>query len=145
MNKRELSQLYFLNRDIEWRRQKVEQLENEAQRVTTQLSDMPKGGGFQDRLSKLVAQIVDEKKMILFKLEEVQIERRKLEYYISSIPDAKIRVYMQFRYMDGLSWVQVAHHAGNEVSDEGARIAVERFLKREKSNEKNRGKMAEIR
>ena len=143
MNKRELSQLYFLNKDIEWRRQKVEQLENEAQRVTTQLSDMPKGGGFQDRLSKLVAQIVDEKKMILFKLEEIQIERRRLEYYISSIAEPKIRVYMQCRYLDGLSWQQVANRSGNDVTGDGARKTIERYLKEEREN-KN-GKLAKIR
>ena len=145
MTKRELSQLYFINKDIEWRRRKVEQLEWEAEKMTTEFSDMPKAGGFQDKLSKLVAQIVDEKKMILFRLEEAQIERRKLEYYISAIPEPKIRVYMQYRYLDGLPWQQVANHAGNDITDEGARIAVERYLSKERANDKNRGKLAKIR
>ena len=86
---------------------------------------------------------MDEKKMILFKLEEIQIERRKLEYYIESITEPKIRVYMQYRYLDGLSWQQVANHSGNDITDDGARKSVERYLKEEREN-KN-GKLAKIR
>ena len=141
MTKRELNQLYYINRGIEMIKRRIEERECEATRITTQLSDMPKASGMQDKLSRIVADIIDDKKMLMLKMEEAEIERRRLEYYIDSVGDAKIRLYMSLRFINGFSWLQVARYAENDISEDGPRKAIERYLREANDN----GKLAKIR
>lgn len=134
MHSKDLSQLYYLKKDIERRERRIEELESEAERTTSLLSSMPKSKQSDDRLSRIVANIVDEKIMVMLKTEELGIERRNLEYIIDSVKDAKIRLYMSARFIDGMTWQQIANKCGNEITGEAARIAVERYMKEEKND-----------
>ena len=52
----------------------------------------------------------------------------KVEQYIESIEDARIRRIFRYRYIDNLNWVQIAHRMGGKHTAEGCRKAHERFL-----------------
>lgn len=52
----------------------------------------------------------------------------KVEEYIESIADSRIRRIMRYRYVDDLSWVQVAHRMGRKHTAEGCRSAHDRYL-----------------
>lgn len=130
MRNKDLNRLYWLNKDIERRKERIEELESEAERVTALLSGMPKSKGFGHRLTRIVANIIDEKMLIALKTEELSIERRNIEYYLSNVDDDKIRYYMQLRYIDGLTWQQIANKTGNEVTQECVKMAVHRYLKK---------------
>lgn len=58
-------------------------------------------------------------------LLEKQIE---VEEYIQSIEDSRIRRIMRYRYLDNLTWQQVAHRMGKNHTAEGCRSAHDRFL-----------------
>lgn len=58
-------------------------------------------------------------------LLEKQIE---VEEYIQSIEDSRIRRIMRYRYLDNLTWQQVAHRMGKHHTAEGCRSAHDRFL-----------------
>ena len=58
-------------------------------------------------------------------LTEKQIE---VEEYIQSIEDSRIRRIMRYRYLDNLTWQQVAHRMGKHHTAEGCRSAHDRFL-----------------
>lgn len=68
-----------------------------------------------------------EAKLKLFEedLLEKQIE---VEEYIQSIEDSRIRRIMRYRYLDNLTWQQVAHRMGKHHTAEGCRSAHDRFL-----------------
>lgn len=47
---------------------------------------------------------------------------------INSLDDSRIRRMIRYRYMDELSWVQVAHRMGKKYTADGCRMTVQRFL-----------------
>lgn len=51
-----------------------------------------------------------------------------VEKYVESIEDGRIRRIMRYRYIDKLSWVQVAHRMGRNHTAESCRKAHDRFL-----------------
>ncbi len=130
MRNKDLNRLYWLNKDIERRQERIKELEAEAERVTTFLSTLPKSKGFKDRLSQIVANIIDEKMIIMLKTEELIIERRNIEYFINDVNDPKMAYYMRLRFIDGLSWQKIANATGNNATPDSIRVAVNRFKER---------------
>lgn len=52
-----------------------------------------------------------------------------VEEYIESIEDSRMRMIMRFRYMDGMTWRQIAKAVGG-VTEEAVRIEHARFLEK---------------
>ena len=50
------------------------------------------------------------------------------EEYINQITDSRMRRMITYRFLDNLTWVQVAHRMGKHHTEESCRKAVERFL-----------------
>lgn len=70
---------------------------------------------------KLQLQLLDDK--LLQMLTDV-------EEYIQSIEDSRIRRIIRYRYIDDLSWVQVAHRMGGKHTADSCRMAHDRFLEK---------------
>lgn len=66
-------------------------------------------------------------KLKLFE-EELLEKQIEVEEYIQSIEDSRIRRIMRYRYLDNLTWQQVAHRMGKHHTAEGCRSAHDRFL-----------------
>ena len=127
----DLNKLYWLKKDIERRYSRIEELDAEATRTTALLSDMPKSKGVEGARSRIIDNIIDEKMMILLKTEELEIERRKIEYMIDEIKDAKIKYYMRMRFIELLSWQQISNKCGNNITADAIRKAVNRYMKKQ--------------
>lgn len=54
----------------------------------------------------------------------------QVEEYVEAIEDSRIRRIMRYRYIDQLSWVQVAHRMGGRHTADSCRMAHDRFLDR---------------
>jgi hypothetical protein len=52
----------------------------------------------------------------------------KVEEYIQSIDNSRIRRIIRYRLIDGLSWVQVAFKMGGRCTSESVRKELERFM-----------------
>ena len=128
MTMRDLSQLYYLNKEIPDEEERLYRLESEAQRCTAALSGMPGSGAENDRIGKLGAEIADLREVIQAKILLRTAERRKLERYIADIEDSYLRQIMVARFIDGLSWSRVANRIGGNNTGDGCRMAVKRFL-----------------
>lgn len=48
--------------------------------------------------------------------------------YINSLEDSRMRRMLRYKYIDGLSWIQVAHRMGKKYTADSCRKQVERFL-----------------
>ena len=75
------------------------------------------------------SEIADTLKLIELKQEQSIIEYNRLNRYICEIPDSEIRQIMSLRYINGLSWHQVANRIG-EYDESYPRRKHNRFLQK---------------
>lgn len=136
MTLKELSQVYYLNREIEQDRERLEEIRKKAQSPSgSNLSGTFVGGASESNIERYTAEIADLEAIIKAKIMQCLHERNRLERYIAEIPDAYVRQIFTLRFIDGLSWVQVAFSIGGKCTADGARMACNRHIK--KSNEEN--------
>ncbi|MDD3881719.1 MAG: hypothetical protein PHI27_05655 [Eubacteriales bacterium] len=112
MNKRELSQLYYLNREIEEQQRRLQELEALATSCTSHITGMPKAQGVVDRLAGYVAEIADLRSLIDLNIKKCFFELNRLNRYINGIEDSQMRLILSLRYINGLSWQQIAFSIG---------------------------------
>lgn len=136
MTLKELSQLYYLNSEIERDTERLEALRTRVSAPGSPNYDgMPKSPSYENRLERYIAEIVDLEVIISAKITQCIHERNRLERYIADIPDAYLRQVFTLRFINGLSWVQVAFSIGGDCTADGARMACNRYIK--KTNEQN--------
>lgn len=70
------------------------------------------------------------KKQLALKDEELLKKMAEVEKYIEHIQDSRIRRIMRYRFLDDMSWIQIAHEM--KEAESSPRMAVERYLAEEK-------------
>ena len=140
MTLKELSQLYYLNREIERDRQRLEDLKARSRSLPgINYSGMPGGGSFSgSTIDRYIAEIVDLEAIISAKITQCLHERSRLERYIADIPDSLTRMIFTLRFINGLTWLQVALHVGGGNTADSVRMACNRYIDKENANEKER-------
>ena len=137
MTLRELSQLYYLNREIERDKRELERLKWESVSPRThRMTGMPHGNGHENIMEQKIAAIADLEGLIRAKMTQCIYERNRLERYIADIPDSLTRQIFALRFINGMSWVQIAFRVGGGNTSEGVRKRVYRHINRENSSEK---------
>lgn len=129
MTLKELSQLYYLNREIEMDKRRLEELEAKVQPGGQVLTGMPHAPGVTDKLGDLVPEIADLRGIIEAKHKQCLYERSRVERYISSIDDSLLRQIFTYRFVNGLPWEQVAACVGGRNTAETVRQAARRYIK----------------
>ena len=127
MTVKELSQLYYLNREIEKEKNHLRELEAAATDGTTKITGMPHAAGLADKAA-LWSAIADARAVIEAKISLSVVEYNRLTRYIASVEDSFMRQVLTLRFVDGLSWRQVARGVGGGNTDDSVRKAVNRFL-----------------
>jgi DNA-directed RNA polymerase specialized sigma subunit len=128
LKKFELMQLRRLKTDKQTFEEQIEILESMAERVNVQLSDMPHENFPNDRIGKLVAEITDLKDKLAETAMWCDEEHVKLTKFILKIKDLLAREILKYRYIDGLTWRQIANRIGGNT-EENVRKIHSRFLK----------------
>ena len=137
MTLKELSQLYYLNREIERDQERLDALRERAAAAGAPNTDgMPKSPGYENRIEHYIAEIVDLEAIIRAKISLCMHERNRLERYIADIPDSLTRQIFALRFINGLSWVHIALDVGGGNTEEGVRKRVYRYLEQEKKSKK---------
>lgn len=129
MNKKELSQLYYLNREIEEQQRRLQELEELAISCTAHITGMPHGPGMDDKIGKYAAEIADLRGLLDLNLKKCFYELNRLNRYISSIEDSQMRMILSLRYINGLSWRQIALSIG-ERDEQFPRRKHNQFLRK---------------
>lgn len=126
-----MSQLYWLNREIEQDKRRLAELETNATNCTTgEITGMPHGTGNVDKLGNYAAEIADLKALIELNIQKCWYELNRLNRYIQSVEDSFMRQVLTYRYVNGLSWDQVAFNIGGRNTGDGVRKAHNRFLEK---------------
>ena len=129
MTLKELSQLYYLNREIELKQCQLRELEVKALPGAQVITGMPHGTGVVDKVGELAAEIADLRGIIEAKHQQCLYERNRLMRYIDSIDDSLLRLIFTYRFVNGLPWEQVAACIGGNNNAGNVKMACYRYLK----------------
>ncbi len=129
VTKKELSQLYWLNREIEEQQGRLAELESLATSCTSRITGIPHGRGVNDKLAEYVAEIADLRGLIDLNLKKCFYELSRLTRYINSVEDSQIRQILSLRYINGLPWQQIAFTIGGNTAD-SVKMAAYRYINR---------------
>ena len=112
MTQKELSGLFYLNKETKILQDELIELESNIGTKSVVLSSMPKAKNAKHSIVEDIAiEISDLKTLIQLNLKKIQIERARLERYIGSIEDAEIRLIFRLRHINGMTWYEI----GNEL------------------------------
>lgn len=128
MTVKEMSQLYYLNREIEHLQRQLEELECLAEGTTQMITGMPHGSGTSDKVGRYAVRIADLRSMIDNRKARCWNELNRLNAYIDGVEDSLTRQILTLRYVNGLSWQQVADSVGGGISSDGVRKIQQRYL-----------------
>ena len=128
VSKRELSQLYYLSREVEQDRKRLEELEAAAQGSTQQITGMPRVANLSDKVGKYAAEIADLRSVIEHKVQRCWRELKSLNRYIASVEDSQMRQILTLRYINHMTWQQVASAMGNYNTADNLRMQHNKFL-----------------
>lgn len=130
MTRKELSQLYYLQREIAGDEQRLVDLEAAATSITANVSGMPSGGRRSDKTA-IAAEIADLKAIIQAKREMCIAHYNQIMRYVANIDDSMIRQIVTLRNLDMLTWRQIAQKIGGGNTEDGVRKAYARYVDKE--------------
>lgn len=123
MTLRELSQLYWLNREIRDDERRLEALRLRRIGVSSPVNDgMPHAQDVHSKTESLALAIVELEGIIAEKQAQGMRERVKLERWIAAIPDSLTRQIFTARFVEGLTWAEVAEYVGNNTESSVKKI-----------------------
>lgn len=128
MTLKELSQLYYLKRDIKDLKQRISGLEDNATDTSAKMTGMPHTGKSCDKIGRCSAEIIYYKSVLNEKLKEYTAEFIRLFNYISACPDSLTRLILKYRFIDGMSWPQVAAKTG--ISEYAVKQIAYRYIRK---------------
>lgn len=127
--RKELSQLYYLKREIRSDEQRLLELEAAATSITQNISGMPGSGRKSDKTA-IGAEIADLKRIISSKNEMCIAHYNRIMRYVASIDDSLIRQVITYRHVDMMKWRDIAQKIGGGNSEDGIRMAYKRYLEK---------------
>lgn len=127
MTRKELSQLYYLKREIVNDEQRLIELESAATATTSKASGLPGSGKRSDKTA-IAAEIADLRSIINAKHEMCVAHYNKIMRYVAGMEDSFMRQIITYRCVDLLKWRQIAQRIGGGNTEEGVRKAYARFV-----------------
>lgn len=128
MTVKELSQLFYLQRSIEIAKETLEDLEESLDVRSPGFSDMPRAGGARDRIGDVVPEIADRISELEEMIREAEARKKELMTYIRRVPNTRIRLILQLRFVDLLSWQEVADRIGGRETEYTVKKTCYRYL-----------------
>lgn len=128
MTVKELSQLYYLNASIEMMRERLAELREAADIRSPSISDMPRAPGLRDKVGDIVPRIADEEAELEEMLREMEEKRRELNAFITRVPNVRIRLILQLRYVKMMTWQEVADAIGGRETEYSVKKACYRYV-----------------
>ncbi|MBQ6143627.1 MAG: hypothetical protein IJI84_04015 [Clostridia bacterium] len=130
MTKKELSQLYYLKKEIKEQQRRLKELEILATNCTANVTGLPNGTGVSDKIANYATEIADLKSLLDLNLKKCFYELNRLDRFIQSIDDAFIRQTVLYRFEKNMSWSQIARMLGGNNKPESIRKKLYRYLKK---------------
>lgn len=146
MTLKELNNLRGIDNEIRMITENIDELRTQAEHITPNITTytytnpktgqketcvLPSTGGTGSAHSRteIFAELIDKEEEILHQaLTKRLTERRKLLIFIETIPDSQTRQIFRYRFVDLLSWGQVARKIGGGNTSDSVRKKVIRYI-----------------
>ena len=79
-----------------------------AMRITPVLSPVPGGGGSGSPIERPMDKVLEIDVEINREIDELQIVRQEIRAALNQLEDENLKLLMEYRYIDGLTWEQIA-------------------------------------
>ena len=106
MTKKELKEYVWIQDNIKELEERLFEIETQATKCTTTLSDMPKGSGTQDKIGNHVVETVAISNMINRELARGRKKMVEIEQAIDGLDEREKRL-MRLRYIKGVRWEEI--------------------------------------
>lgn len=110
--KRYLSQYRYIRDEIADLLQDIEEWRTIAEKTTASYNASPSGGGSADKLTNVVAKIIEIKDKCAEHLERMEQVRRNIEKAIEEVDDVELKRILRRRYIRGWSFPRIADDMG---------------------------------
>lgn len=130
MTLKELSQCYSLKNEIKQLNSKIKELEAKATDTSAKITGMPHSADVRDKIGETVANLDAYKTKLIDRHKRYSIELIRLNDYISACPDSLTRQILTYRFVNGLSWNQVAAHIGYPATEWSVKDAAYRYIRK---------------
>lgn len=130
MTKQELSQIYYLDKELKIWNEELQKIQDRMEQGAKQIDGMPHGSGVSDPVGNIAAELANCEMMITCKEAEIEIHRNKIIKYINSIEDTLMRQIIFYRCVSCVGWGQVAASIGGGATAAGVRMAFNRYFEK---------------
>lgn len=133
MTLHELSQLHYIDLEIQAYKDKISELREIAESITPNYSGMP-GGGSQNRsrVESAAVSIVSYMEMLDKAVQEKVEMSKRIHAYILDCQDSQTRLIMHLRFVKCKSWGEIARHIGGNNTASAVRMRAIRYIDNEK-------------
>lgn len=128
MTKKELEQVYYLDRELKMWEEELNRLRSQSF-VRSPSFCAVRGEGIYDKVGERAQKTADLEAKILAKREEIQNAREEILKFLADIPDSLTRMTAYYHCVKLMSWQRVAVEIGGCNTAESVRKLYTRFLK----------------
>jgi len=111
MTIKELSNYYYIDKQIKQLQNKLEELE-EKLLGSSQITDMPRSGRVSKPTEDIAIKIAELKKVIVEKRNRLIEENIFIEKYIDTVSDAEIQTIIRMRFIELKNWYAIGKELG---------------------------------
>lgn len=123
MNRKELSQVYFLRKELKMWEQKLEDLKSKSLISSKAPDGMPfqNTGSVSDKTFDYISQIMELQSDIdVFRLR-IEVVVQNIEHYIMTLDDSLLRQIIEYRCCQCKTWAQTAAMIGAGTTEDSIR------------------------
>lgn len=130
MTTHELSKLYCIKKLIDRDTQRLAQLEARLQPRAANMNCTVKVSSPKNVIEEITPQVIVLKERIRCEREQYLKEQAAIEDYIETVADYQVRLILLYRFVDLMSWNQVARRIGGNNTADSVRKICYRFLEK---------------
>ena len=105
---RYLSRYRRLNERINRLLEEQSRWRERALKITPVLSQTPGGGESGSPIERPMDKVLEIEKEVDREIDELQIVRQEIRNTLNQLEDENLKLLMEYRYIDGLTWEQIA-------------------------------------
>lgn len=130
MTREELSRLYWLNRRIAFDRERLEELQAAAEAITPKISGLPHAPVDPHNSENIKIAVAEQRELVELQVRQSVIEYKRLTRWLSEVKDPLVYQILYSRYVEGLSWNDVAGKVGGMNTEDSVRKQAMRYIEK---------------
>lgn len=130
MTKKELEQLYYLEKEINMCQTELDKIRSQSLIQSPSWQGAGGHSGVSDKVADMAIKEADLAKIIEGLLAESTLQKERIREYVDGIDDCRMRMIMKLRYIELKSWNYIASVLGGNNTANGVRMAHNRFLEK---------------